>query len=33
MPIGPTFWSPCFGMVTDRFGVHWMITVDSARPA
>lgn len=32
MPIGPTFWSPCFGMVTDRFGVHWMVTVDSARP-
>ncbi len=33
MPISPTFWSPCFGMVTDRFGVHWMVTVDSARPA
>jgi len=27
MPIGKTFWSPCFGMVTDRFGVPWMITV------
>jgi len=22
-----TFWSPLFGMVTDRFGVGWMITV------
>jgi PhnB protein len=33
MPLGPTFWSPCFGMVTDRFGVHWMVTVESARPA
>jgi len=33
MPIGPTFWSPCFGMVTDRFGVHWMVTVESTRPA
>jgi len=21
MPLGRTFWSPCFGMVTDRFGV------------
>ena len=27
MPIGKTFWSPCFGIVEDRFGVSWMITV------
>jgi len=27
MPIGPTFFSPCFGMVVDRFGVSWMITI------
>lgn len=27
MPLGHTFWSPCFGMVTDRFGIGWMITV------
>lgn len=27
MPISKTFWSPCFGMVTDRFGIHWMVTV------
>ena len=27
MPITKTFWSPCFGMVADRFGVGWMITV------
>ena len=27
MPLGKTFWSPCFGMVTDRFGVGWMISV------
>ncbi|GAA5482722.1 VOC family protein [Haloferula sargassicola] len=27
MPIGETFWSPCFGMVKDKFGVGWMITV------
>jgi len=25
MPLGRTFWSPCFGMLTDRFGVGWMI--------
>lgn len=26
-PLGKTFWSPCFGMLTDRFGVGWMIGV------
>jgi PhnB protein len=25
MPLAKTFWSPRFGMVTDRFGVLWMI--------
>lgn len=28
MPLGRTFFSPCFGMVTDRFGVGWMIMVN-----
>lgn len=27
MPVGKTFWSPCFGMVKDRFGVQWMLSV------
>lgn len=27
MPLGQTFWSPCFGMLEDRFGLGWMITV------
>ena len=27
MPIGKTFWSACFGTVTDRFGLGWMVTV------
>jgi PhnB protein len=27
MPLGKTFWSPRFGMVTDRFGVAWMVNV------
>lgn len=27
MPLAKTFWSPCFGMVVDRFGVSWMVTV------
>lgn len=29
MPLGKTFWSPRFGMVTDRFGLGWMINVTS----
>jgi PhnB protein len=27
MPLARTFWSPCFGMVADRFGVGWMVSV------
>jgi PhnB protein len=27
MPLGETFWSPCFGMCVDRFGVSWMVGV------
>jgi PhnB protein len=27
MPLGKTFWSPRFGMLTDRFGLGWMINV------
>ena len=27
MPLGKTFWSPRFGMLTDRFGLGWMISV------
>ena len=27
MPMAKTFWSPRFGMVTDRFGVGWMVSV------
>ena len=29
MPLGKTFFSPRFGMVTDRFGVSWMVHCDS----
>ena len=25
MPVSETFWSPAFGMVTDRFGIPWMV--------
>jgi PhnB protein len=27
MPLGKTFFSPAFGMTTDRFGVGWMVVV------
>ena len=27
MPLTKTFFSPCFGMLNDRFGVTWMIVV------
>lgn len=27
MPLQQTFWSPLFGMLTDKFGVGWMLSV------
>jgi PhnB protein len=27
MPLAKTFWSPRFGMLADRFGLGWMISV------
>jgi len=27
MPLQKTFWSPRFGMLTDRFGIGWMVNV------
>jgi PhnB protein len=27
MPLTKTFWAPKFGMLEDRFGVGWMISV------
>jgi PhnB protein len=27
MPLAKTFWSPKFGMCTDKFGVGWMVSV------
>jgi PhnB protein len=29
MPLTQTFWSPKFGMLTDRFGVTWMVNVNA----
>lgn len=30
MPLTKTFWSACFGMLTDKFGVGWMVNVAMA---
>lgn len=30
MPLARTFWSPKFGMLVDKFGVNWMVSVTSA---
>lgn len=31
MPISETFWSSCYGILTDPFGVHWKITSHTNR--
>ena len=28
MPFAPTFWAKGFGMLVDRFGVHWMVNCE-----
>lgn len=33
MPLAKTFFSPKFGMVADRFGVGWMVIVESPAAA
>lgn len=32
MPLGKTFWSPCYGMLIDRFGIGWMVMVPGPIP-
>jgi PhnB protein len=32
MPLDKTFWSPLFGMCTDKFGVGWMVSVPGQQP-
>ena len=29
MPLAKTFWAPKFGMVTDKFGVGWMLNLEA----
>ncbi|MEX3966014.1 VOC family protein [Paraburkholderia sp. EG286B] len=33
MPFQKTFWSPGFGMLTDKFGVPWMVSAPHDQPA
>jgi PhnB protein len=32
MPMAKTFWSPLFGMCTDKFGVGWMVGAPGEQP-
>lgn len=29
MPLAPTFWSPAYGMVQDKFGIKWQISAEA----
>jgi PhnB protein len=31
MPMNKTFWGDYFGMLTDKFGINWMISFNEAR--
>jgi PhnB protein len=31
MPLAKQFWGDTFGMVTDRFGIHWMINIEAQK--
>lgn len=32
MPLTKTFWSPSYGMLTDKFGISWMVMVLNPEP-
>jgi PhnB protein len=29
MPLGKQFWGDTFGMLTDKFGMHWMVNISA----
>jgi len=29
MELQQTFWSKCYGMLTDKFGIHWQLSLES----
>jgi PhnB protein len=31
MPLAKQFWGDTFGMLTDKFGVHWMVNISGAK--
>ncbi len=31
MPLAKQFWGDTFGMLTDKFGVHWMVNISSGQ--
>lgn len=31
MPLGKTFWAEAFGMLTDKFGVRWMVNCEAPK--
>ena len=31
MPFDKTFWAEAFGMVTDKFGIKWMVNCDAPK--
>ena len=31
MPLSKTFWSESFGMLTDKFGISWMVSFDERK--
>ena len=31
MPMATTFWGSYFGMLSDKFGINWMVSVESAK--
>ncbi|MFZ1424897.1 MAG: VOC family protein, partial [Saprospiraceae bacterium] len=30
MPMSKTFWGSYFGMLSDKFGINWMVSFDEA---
>jgi PhnB protein len=32
MPLAKQFWGDTFGMLTDKFGIHWMVNIGSGQP-
>ena len=31
MPLAKTFWAEAFGMVTDKFGIKWMVNCEAPK--